>query len=612
MSVRNGTKSASIRVVMVMKVHLAVAVAAWSSVARAETHARTLASPPRTVHAMPGADLMLVAASDDGRAAATVDSTGAIRLWPRLDATVEPVVITAPRPVALALTHDAHGLSLASLDAAGTVDIVRTNPRGDEHSHVRIDAARPLSQIVAWSSGFVALADDSHLELFDLTGQPTGAIAGTPGTRIRSIVARADHVVTLVERDGAIHAVTLAATDPSPPLAIAPATAVLSPDGLRVAATDVTGTHLVIVELATGIAKPVEPLTPHELITPLGFSTNRELYIAGFGGTNTYRWNGSLETVNIGDIEGPTRGAIAVADRRVIAARGTAIAIHSVEGTKFLGYHIAYTSQIVAAGDGWLVNNGEQAIRTDARFHQRGVVPLPPDGALLLVDDHVALLQQRGMVHAVSLDDGTNLAEIAKGFRVQYEPSTHLIAITDRDVVHFSHYDPASRTTGPVSDFAFPKLNIVWLLDPAVSGGTVAVMDTASRPGQPGRALAVRSVGVSAIDTTEVSLDELDGMVPKPSGIRRANRDGSLVAEIHGGRLRLRGKDGKARWAIDAHNATDVVWNRGGELMLVGAGAARVDVVTGELRERQCGWELELTDNQSFARGDAPLMCDVP
>jgi len=46
--------------------------------------------------------------------------------------------------------------------------------------------------------------------------------------------------------------------------------------------------------------------------------------------------------------------------------------------------------------------------------------------------------------------------------------------------------------------------------------------------------------------------------------------------------------------------------------MLVTAGVARVDIATGELRERQCGWQLELADDPSFARGDAPLVCDVP
>ncbi|HEV7555463.1 MAG TPA: hypothetical protein VGO00_08420, partial [Kofleriaceae bacterium] len=172
--------------------------------------------------------------------------------------------------------------------------------------------------------------------------------------------------------------------------------------------------------------------------------------------------------------------------------------------------------------------------------------------------------------------------------------------------------DPVSHTTGPVVDFAFPKLTMVRLLDPSVSGGSVATMRSASRADDPARILEVRSVGVSTLDTAELTVDELHGLTPSPSAFQRANRDGSLVAEIHGGRLRLRGKDGKARWAIDAHNATDVVWNRAGELLLVGAGVARVDLATGELRERQCGWALELTDSEFFARGDAPLMCDVP
>jgi hypothetical protein len=597
---------------MVMKVHFVVALAAWSSVAHAETRARPLAGPARTIHAMPGADLALIAASEDGRAAATVDSAGAIRVWARLDATLEPVVVTAPRPLAIAFTSDARGLSLASLDAAGTLDIVRTSPRGDERSHVRIDSARPFSQIVAWSSGFVALADDSHLELFDVDGKPTGTIAGTAGTRVRSIMSRADRVVTLVERGGEIRAITLATTMASAPLAIDPMTAVLSPDGLRVAATDPTGKHLVIVELATGTAKTVAPRTPEDVLEPIGFATNHELYVAGDReGTSLFRWDGEIQPMDLGEGDTrATRGTVAVSNRRVLVARGPAIVIHTRESTKFLGYHMSYASQIVPDGDGWIVNSGTQAVRTDARFVARRKVPIPANNELLVIDDHVALVQQRGVIHAVSLDDGTDLAEIAKGYRVQYEPSTHLIGIAGLDVAYFTHYDPVSHTTGPVVEFKLPNVSIVRLVDPATTGGRVALIGAPGRSGQPGRAFEVLSVGISTIETNEINIEQVTAKPSLSDTFRRPNRDGSLVAEIHGGRLRLRGPDGKARWAIDAHNATDMIWNRAGELMLVAGGAARVDLATGELRERQCGWLLELSDNQSLPRGDA--LCDVP
>jgi hypothetical protein len=92
---------------------------------------------------------------------------------------------------------------------------------------------------------------------------------------------------------------------------------------------------------------------------------------------------------------------------------------------------------------------------------------------------------------------------------------------------------------------------------------------------------------------------------------RARSADGSLMAEIHDSRLELRA-DKEVRWTVPNPNMTlaQILWNRHGELVAYGAGVATIDLATGALRDRQCGfwfgrWEYP---PDSF---DTPLLCEV-
>jgi hypothetical protein len=91
----------------------------------------------------------------------------------------------------------------------------------------------------------------------------------------------------------------------------------------------------------------------------------------------------------------------------------------------------------------------------------------------------------------------------------------------------------------------------------------------------------------------------------------RPSPDGAMVAEVRDGRIQLRDATGSERWLVPATGANDVVWTPAGELVAVGAGIARLDLTTGEFRERQCGWRFGLWSDEPLATNN-PLLCEAP
>ena len=86
--------------------------------------------------------------------------------------------------------------------------------------------------------------------------------------------------------------------------------------------------------------------------------------------------------------------------------------------------------------------------------------------------------------------------------------------------------------------------------------------------------------------------------------------DGALVALVAKDRITLRDRDGVERWSTARAGVTDVAWSALGELIAFGSGMARVDVGTGALLDRQCGWDFGLWDDVSFETG--ARLCEVP
>ena len=99
-------------------------------------------------------------------------------------------------------------------------------------------------------------------------------------------------------------------------------------------------------------------------------------------------------------------------------------------------------------------------------------------------------------------------------------------------------------------------------------------------------------------------------MYGQPSS--RRSPDGKWTAQADGARITLRAADGEVKWVVDAHGASDVAWRPDGELAALGNGIAAVDLETGALGARQCGWDFGLADEPVFDRGDGAALCDAP
>ena len=92
--------------------------------------------------------------------------------------------------------------------------------------------------------------------------------------------------------------------------------------------------------------------------------------------------------------------------------------------------------------------------------------------------------------------------------------------------------------------------------------------------------------------------------------MRRTSPDRTLVAELARKRITLRDADGATVWTIPALDVTELDWTRRGDLVAFGGGLERLDLATGDVVARQCGWQFGLTDAEPVPQ-TGQTMCDA-
>ena len=103
--------------------------------------------PPPPVTAPHGSEIIALATTVDGGAVVSADRLGGIRLWTALDGTREPVVIRGTAPRELALWRDSDGFAVATLDAAGGVQVIRTTATGSVRGRATVSGGAAAHQI---------------------------------------------------------------------------------------------------------------------------------------------------------------------------------------------------------------------------------------------------------------------------------------------------------------------------------------------------------------------------------------------------------------------------------------------------------------------------------
>ncbi len=153
------------------------------------------APQPGLVH---GADISLLAVTEDGAAAFSADEVGDLRLWPALDGSRPPVPVAAHAPTDIALSPRAGGWLATVIDDAGELELLRFASDGLLRGRARAaDDVRYL-EAVAFGDRVLARREDESLVALDDLGHPLGRIAAASGERIVALATRHGAVLAAI------------------------------------------------------------------------------------------------------------------------------------------------------------------------------------------------------------------------------------------------------------------------------------------------------------------------------------------------------------------------------------------------------------------------------
>ena len=569
------------------------------------------------------------AVTDDGGAAVSVDDRGGMRLWPSLDGTHEPVVVPSePVIEVLAIARDGDDVVIAAAGPLGQLDVIRTTGLGEPIARTRIDLARTIVALHATASGFVGLRDDQILVALDLHGGSRGSLVASPGERIAALAGRRGALLAFVQLEGRVHARWIDHADrpawgrQSPALAIDPTTAALAPDLSRVAAATPDHKAIVIVDLETGrrLERPIVD-DPDPARRPLGFLDDQHLEAQVSHGASKW-WDGAVWSPKRLHVHG---GTVVATDRAIVTATGGALTLLTPGTVRQLGFRVTELRSAQRDGARLTIADPRAALQVDEHLRTCRRFPSIQDGyQLTLLDGRHAVLQAAGGLSSIELahpQERTLVSELSGEPR--YEPATHLLAIADYNLLWLGHYSPAAHAFDQTTRLSGPS--VVVLLEPTANHGNVAMI---VEPGEHTTITEVRGIDFSAEPplragrSYQSELAFWDGMGPGPdptlllglndTAKRRPSPDGALIAELGHRRLTLRDRTGTVRWSVARPGAADVVWRSPAELVAFGSGMATIDLATGALVDRQCGWAFGLWEGEVEGTMVGAALCEAP
>ena len=583
-----------------------------------------------------GGAIQRLAITDDGTAVVTQDSFGATRLWPTLDGTREPLVVPAVRGE-LAIGRDRQGFTIAVLDEVGGVELVRVTAQGHVRARHQLAADPAFVQLAIAGDEVFGLRADQTIAVLDDDGESLGQLSPPPGERLERIVTRHGRVLALLSRPGAVYGRWIVARhwagttrpltiiDPHEP-------AMLSPDGINLAVA--RGVSLDVFDLATGsqgtgAGEPFGYLDADTLAVVDG-----QLKLQGPGGAHA---------------RDHLANHFVVGDGIAVGAFGGALELHrTMSVPRYLGYRFAATTTLHESRGELLAIDRHQAIALDGSLHATLRTPLPDDPRDLadvvpLDSHHVIAAHQVANTFGVSVIDTFQRRTVqamstspVRG-ELRYEPATDLLALTDNTASFVTRLNRDSmkfetwyRIGGNPRD--------VYVLDPGVTG-LVAIaahhvtdaieieeIDAAAlRVGEPvtprhtyrvpgervatvdrqGRVYVVSRGDVTIYEhgTLRSTLAGASGgvIVPSPDGSRIVVRDQ---------RLRMYDAKQALRWTIAAPLVTGVTWH--GDRLVANAytSAVELDVETGAIKQRACGWGFSLDALPPRENPEHESMCD--
>ena len=599
-------------------------------------------TPHRLVSAMPGSTITMLAITDDGRAAVTADFSRSARIWPTLDGKREPIVVALRQPTALALARDGSRLVIGALDPAGQLELVVTKASGESERRVAVEAARPFVAIHAVPSGFLVLDDERKVFAIGADGVPSAALVADPEHHVVALAVRGKRALAMIENEGKVHGrwIELAGLRwgaATPALPFTGDRIALAPNGRRIAGVTTTGKRIVVIDLATG--RQVYRAAASELadpqLHPIGFVDDETLAFTDASQTVSW-WHGEEQTPN-----GSSDGVLAAGNGVVLSALGTSLQVLTpYEAPEILGYRMGGPHMLLPVGDRFLATDMTKLVELDRHFktgtiHELGAPSEAQRGwsAVRIVDaGHVLATTYIDSAYAIYLVDlAANEAKLvaSNGYSQDHQPASGLLLYRTNNAYEIVRIDPkthaVSKPTRIEYDPSQPPTLV--LLDPdRASGNLLAIIAQSNRisasikligalhperAGDPYDITSDRTVELTERWWNTVgNLAKLvdPAMLPSP---RLKSPDGKHLAELRGARIRLFDQAGGTVWVAPAHAATDLVWTPSGRLIAFGAGIAELDIKSGALLERQCGWRFGKWNTNAEGFGPTNL-CDAP
>jgi hypothetical protein len=610
------------------------------------------ADPIPTVPAKPAAGaahasaIELVAVSDDGNAAVSQDGAGGTRLWPALDGTREPIAVPLVPAVQLVIGRHGDGFVIGARDEGAGLEIVHVGAHGAVISRTRIPPEPPIESIAITAHGVLALGADQAIAILDPRGDIVTRLAAPAGTRIHAVVTRRDHVVALLERDGAMRARRLDGTGWGAELSLdveLTRELALSPSGTRLLARH--SGAIVMVDLASG-----------QRVFNVGFGD-----VIGFRDDDTLvmrdgakiAWRDARDKLAAAhEVPGEWSGALAIGDGALVGVRSGSLVLHERERVRYLGYRVNRRNHLHVLGDELVVTSGDQRpIVLDRELVQREALQLPDDLRMLFdvqpIDDrfviasHTVGTSSWWSVSVLDLDEQkthqTVPHALARG-EIRYEPSTRLMAISDHAAAYLTRWDGQSFTTWYRIAGGAAELHLV---DPLHNRGIVALavrigatgLDVGEIHGddlkvgnaiEPRRTYRIAGTRPAAFDALgrvyaivqgrlEVTHRGHDVLViPDVANVQVApHPSGAYIAVYGDARIRLYDSAGAEIWQIAAPLARRVAWLGEGVVVDFEGGIGKIDAATGALNQRACGWSFGLGALPPHDQRDEASICDA-
>ena len=353
--------------------------------------------------------------------------------------------------------------------------------------------------------------------------------------------------------------------------------------------------------------------------------------------------------------------SLAFAEGKLLAGAGASLGVYSPQGPRYLGFAANAISNFHVGPLGVGFMEGEDVLVLDGALHERTHLQLPklvdPLAQVLPLDDRFVLLAtERPMVRPewgptwrLALYDGRRgslqqqLANRAQRSPLIYEPTTRLLSTSDGVTELLLRFDPATHTFGDRLEIHTTQpIHSVQLVDPALAGGAIALVvhdaDGGLTIGElfaedahlgviSPRTTYRLSGKLSAIDRagrvySHGTMDRDDVVITR-RGIRIGrlpgtaaldllpNHDGTLVAAIGEGRISLWTNAGRHQWSAVLLDRT-FQWTANGALVARSPGAvSQIDLSTGGIAERQCGWHFGWITPPFADAGTVANLCDV-